>query len=67
MLPGNTPEDIIDQEAWDELEKVMLEDQDTHDLTGEECLIIWKVGLAHILIERKTSAHGTVQEAPPEY
>ena len=66
MIPGNTPDDVSDQEAWDELEKTMLEDQDTHDLTGEECLIIWQVGLLHILSERKTSAHGTVQRTPQE-
>lgn len=66
QIPGNTPEDTLDQEAWDEFEKSMLEDQDTHNLTGEECLIIWRVGLAHVLSERKAS-NGTVREAPPEY
>ncbi len=53
MLPGNTPRDTADQEAWDQFEKDMLEDQDKHDLTGEECMIIWKVGLAHVLDERR--------------
>lgn len=55
MLPGNRPEDILDQEAWDQFEKDMLEDQDEHNLSGEECMIIWKVGLAHVLSERKAS------------
>lgn len=54
MLPGNTPEDTLDQEAWDQFEKDMLEDQDKHDLTGEECMTIWSVGLAHVLAERKS-------------
>lgn len=66
-LSGNTPDDVSDQEAWDGLEKTMLSDQDEHDLTGEECLIIWQVGLLHILSERKTSAHGTVQKTPTEH